>query len=109
MEDGRSPKRYRGYRPPPLWWYKLKYSAVAAILALFVIFTVFQVVHGVLTGRIDVALAKPDEVVRWSSAPWLFVWQLILWSAGAFLSVAGFYASVSAIKGLEGPSAETRI
>jgi len=109
MEEGSSPKRYRGYRPPPLWWHKLKYAVLAAILALAVIFTVFQVVHGILTGTIDVALSRSEAVARWSDAPWYFIWQVILWSAGAFLSFAGFYAFVAALKGLKGPSAETRM
>ncbi|QIK95436.1 hypothetical protein G7076_02085 [Sphingomonas sp. HDW15A] len=109
MTAGKRPKRYRGYRPPPLWWYKVKYSASAAVLALFTIFSVAQMTLGVLTGVLAVFLSKTDEVVRWSDSPGRFAWQMTLWGATAFVSFAGSYALWVALKGLKGPSAETRL
>jgi hypothetical protein len=91
-----------------LWWYKLKYLA-GAVLALFVILSIFQVVYSLLTGRVAVVFSKTDAVISWSGAPWSFLGQLILWCVVATLSFGLFYALVAALRRLKGPSAETRL
>ena len=101
--------RYRGYRPPPLWWFRLKYLAGMAVFALFVIFSSFQVAHSLLTGAVPNISSKSDSIVMWSSAPWYFVCQLILRLGLALLSSGGFCLLFARLKGLNGPSAETRL
>ena len=109
MDERSRRVRYRGYRPPPLWWYKLKYFAGASVLALSTIVSIFQVVYSVLTGRVAVVFSKADAVLSWSGAPWSFLGQVILWGVLAIVSFGLFYTLVTAIKGLKGPSAETRL
>jgi hypothetical protein len=92
-----------------LWWYRLKYFLGAAVLALFVIFSIFQIIHSQLTGRVVVVFSKTDAVVSWSGAPLSFLGQVILWCLVATVSFGLFYALVGALRGLKGPSAETRL
>jgi hypothetical protein len=92
-----------------LWWYKLKYFAGTAVFALLVIFSSFQIVHSLLTGRVPVVFPKTDTVVSWSGAPWNFVGQMILWCVLTIMFFGGFYALLTALRGLKGPSAETRL
>lgn len=109
MDERSSPKRYRGYRPPPSWWYKLKYFFGAAVLALLVILSIFQLVYSLLTGRIAVVFSKTDDVISWSDAPWSFLGQVILWCVVAIVSFGLFYALVISLRGLKGASADTRL
>ena len=109
MDEPRRPVRYRGYRPPPLWWFRLKYLAGMAVFALFVIFASFQVVHSLLTGDVPNISNRSDSLIAWSSAPWRFIWQLFLWFGAALLSSGGFCFLFARLRGLNGPSAETRL
>jgi hypothetical protein len=109
MEEPQRSAKYRGYRPPPLWWFKLKYFSGAAVLALFVILATFQVFYALLTGKVSVAFSKAGAVVLWSNAPWTFVAQIVVWCVVAAASFGLFYALLTALRGLRGPSAETRL
>lgn len=109
MDERSRRVRYRGYRPPPLWWFKLKYAFGAAVSALCAIFALFQLLRSFLTGKIAVAFSRTDAVVAWSDAPSRFLGQLFLWSIFAMLGVGLAYALIAAFKRLNGPSAETRL
>ena len=109
MREPPRPVRYRGYRPPPLWWFKLKYLAGMAVFALFVIFASFQVAHALMTGEVSRISSKADTSVLWSSTPWRFAGQLFLWGGIALLSSGGFCLLLTRLRGLKGPSAESRL
>jgi hypothetical protein len=109
MDDPRKSVRYRGYRPPPLWWFRLKYFSGMAVFALFVILASFQIVHSILAGWVPAVFSKTDVIILWSDAPWLFAWRLLLWFAVGLLSFGGFWLLLARLRGLNGPSAETRL
>ncbi len=109
MDEPRRSVRYRGYRPPPLWWLRLKYLAGMAVFALSVMFAGFQVVHALLTGEVPSISSRSNSSIAWSSAPWRFAWQLFLWLGVGLLSSGGFCLLHARFKGLDGPSAETRL
>lgn len=109
MEEPRLPPRYRGYRPPPLWWFKLKYLGGMLVAGLFIAFASDQVILALLTGKVPDFSNKTDLVFLWSDNPWRFAWYLFLWIAVDLLSLGGFLLFFSKWKGLSGPSAETRL
>ena len=109
MDERLGSVRYRGYRPPPLWWFRLKYLAGMAIFALFVMFAGFQVVHALLTGEVPSISSRLHSTIAWSLAPWRFAWQLFLWLGAGLLSSGGLCLLIARFRGLNGPSAETRL
>jgi hypothetical protein len=109
MDEPRRQVRYRGYRPPPLWWFKLKYLAGMAVFALFILFASGQVAYSILTGAVPVLPSKSNSIVFWSEAPWRFVAQILVWLFAGLLSSAGFCLLFNRLRGLDGPSAETRL
>ena len=109
MEDRQRPATYRGYRPPPLWWFKLKYLGGMLVFGLFMAFASAQVFAALQTGRVSNISNQPAAVSLWSESPWWFAWYLLLWIGMDLLFLGGFLLFFSRLKGLDGPSAETRL
>ena len=109
VDGDQQPKRYRGYRPPPLWWFKLKYAAAMAVFALMVVATAAQLTTAVLTGQVLVLFGDRNELVLWSSSWVGFLWNMFLWTGCGLLAFGGFLVMKSKLKELRGPAAETRL
>lgn len=58
MEEPRRTPRYRGYRPPPLWWFKLKYLGGMLVFGLFMAFASDQVILALLTGKLPTSRTR---------------------------------------------------
>ena len=108
MEECQRPSRYRGYRPLPLWWFKLKYLGGMLAFGIAIAFASVQLIVALLTGEVadfsneSVSFLSPDS-------PWWFAWYLLLWTGMDLLFIGGALLFFSRWKGLDGPSAETRL
>lgn len=101
--------RYRGYRPPPLWWFKLKYRACVAVISAMIGFVTYRAGDGLISGRVPAMSKQPNQMVEWVSTPGLFVWHLMLWIGTDLVLAVVFCLLIAKLKELRGPSAETRI
>lgn len=79
------------------------------VFGIFVAFASVQVIAALQTGRVSDIPNQSDAVFRWSESPWWFAWYLLLWIGMDLLFLAGFLLFFSRWKGLDGPSAETRL
>ena len=109
MDDRQRSVKYRGYRPPPLWWFKLKYLGGMLFFGLGMAFASIQVIAALMTGRVHDISKQSDAVFLWSESPWWFAWYLLLWTGMDLLFLGGALLFFSRWKRLDGPAADTRL
>ena len=109
MSEYPEPKQYRGRRPPPLWWFKLKYSALLVTLVVMGIGMSARIIVAIFSGEIPAVLGEDHESVFWAGSRMRFALNLFGWLSFDLLCFGGALLARSRLAGLKGPAAETRL
>jgi hypothetical protein len=105
----RGTKRFRGYRPAPIWWLKLKFRLALGATGAMIIFASYQVAQAIFSGGVHPIRGGPQEIIAWSTSRADFAWNLIAWIALDLFAFAIFWALMAKLKDLNVPSADSRI